>query len=98
MSQAIYQMWMMKTKEPWYQLSDEEQANMLAKISESFDAVGAESVVSCDSSWSGEPWQFFGLIKFPDIEAVKKHRQDTNAMNWARYVDAISLLGTEWQP
>ena len=50
MSQPVYQMYMMKPKEPWYQLSEAEQAEMMNKINRSFESVGAENIVSCDCS------------------------------------------------
>lgn len=98
MAQPIYSVFLMKPTEAWYQLSAEEQQKLMDGITQSLNKVGAESIVMCDASWSTEPWQFFGLIRFPSIEAVQKHREDTNQMNWSRYVEAMSFLGTEWQP
>ncbi len=97
MAQPIYQMFLVKNTEAWYQLSQEEKDNVFKKVSASLNEVGAEIIVVCDASWSTEPWQAFGLIKFPNIEAVQKHREDTNKVEWSRYTDAMSVLGTEMQ-
>ena len=98
MSQPIYVSFKMKAKEPWYQLSEDEKNAMMARMNASMEAVGAESIVMCDCSWSSEPWQYFGVVKFPSLEALQKHRQDANGFDWPRYVDGHSIVGTEWQP
>ena len=98
MSQPIYLSFHMKAKDPWYQLTEDEQNAKMAQINASMESVGAEPVILCDCSWSSEPWQYFGMIKFPSLEALQKHRQDTNSYDWARYVDARSIIGTEFQP
>ena len=98
MAESIYNVFLMKYTEAWYQLEDEEKDRIFKKIGDSFEEVGAEQIIICDSSWSAEAWQSFGLIKFPNIEALQKHRQDTNNLDWPRYVEAMSVLGTEWQP
>ena len=97
MAQPIYQIFLMKNTEAWYQLSQEEKDSISNKIGDSLKEVGAEAIVLCDASWSTETWQAFGLIKFPDIEALKKHREDSNKLEWARYTDAMSVMGTELQ-
>jgi hypothetical protein len=97
MAQPIYQMFLAKNTEAWYQLSQEEKDNIYNKVLASLNEVGAEAIVLCDASWSSEPWQYFGLIKFPNIEAVQKHREDTNKLEWSRYTEAMSVLGTELQ-
>ena len=93
----VYQLFMMKRTEAWYQLSQEEQDGLNAKMSESLKELGVKPVVLCDSSWSSEQWPFFGVLEFPDIEAVQKHRADMNKLGWSRYVDSITVLGSEWQ-
>ena len=95
--EPIYVAFLMKNTEAWYQLSQKEKDSLDNKLSDSLKEAGAEVMIICDASWSTEPWQAFGLIKFPNIEAIQKHREDTNKMDWPRYVDAMSILGTELQ-
>ena len=93
----IYKSFRGKLTEAWHQLSQEEQESLLAKVSEAIEKVGGKSLVVCDSRWASEEWQFFGVEEFPDIEAVQKHTELLNELNWLRYVESSSVLGAEWQ-
>ena len=42
-----------------------------------------------------ERWPFFGVEEFPDLEAVQRHEQILTDLNWARYIDSRTTLGTE---
>ena len=96
MAKKVYQLFMAKNTEAWYQLSQEEQDRLSAKMSESLKELGVKIVVLCDSSWSSEQWPMFGVLEFPDIEAVQKHRADMNNLDWSRYFDSVTMLGSEW--
>jgi hypothetical protein len=37
----------------------------------------------------------FELEEFPDLEAVQKHRELQNSINWSRYTEQKIVLGTE---
>jgi hypothetical protein len=52
--------------------------------------------VGCDSTWASEQWQFFGVHEFPDIEAVQKNTAALQELNWFRYVEAVTTLGTKF--
>lgn len=95
MSKPIYQMYMAKGTEAAYQLGREGWEKLNAKNLESLASVGAEMIINCDSIWSSEPWLFFGINKFPDIEAVQKHAANLVQIEWYRYVEGKTLLGTE---
>ncbi len=70
----------------------------MTKDNEALEKVGGKRIVVCNSRWSTEQWPFFGIEEFPDIEAEQKHTQLLDEFNWFRYVDAMTVLGTEWQP
>ncbi len=97
MAGPIYKLFLGKMSEAWYQLSQEEQADLLAKVEEALEKVGGKSTLVCDSSWTSEQWPFFGVEEFPDIEAVQKHAELLNELNWLRYIEGMSVLGTEYQ-
>ena len=96
MTQPIYKVYTGNMSEAWYRLSKEEQDSLLANVAEALDKVGGEIVVLCNSLWSGDGVMFFGVEKFPDIEAVQKHTELLSELNWLRYVNSKSILGTEW--
>ena len=95
MSKPIYKLYLMNVKEAGYQLSEAEREELMAKMNASFDAVGGEQIIGCDCIWSSEPWLSFGVQKYPDIEAAQKHAADLAELGWYRYVDAMTVLGTE---
>ncbi len=96
MAGSIYKLWMSRPTEAAYQLSEEERASYLAREAEDLAKVGGKVVIACDSAWSSEPWLYFGINEYPDIEAVQKHAELCLARNHFRYLDAKTLLGTAW--
>ncbi len=95
MAQAIYKLYLFKPTEAWYQLTEVEKNAQIAKIREALDKVGGKEVISCFSGWNSEQWLGWGVEQFPDIAAVQKHHSLLVAVNWFRYVDSISYLGTQ---
>ena len=95
MAQPIYKVWLMKPKAAYYQLPPEERDFIQKKSAEALKKVGAELVVGCYSFWCSENWSGFGVEKFPDLEAVRKHALLLLEMDWFKYVESNSYLGTE---
>lgn len=95
MAKKIYKIFQAKPKEAWYQLSQEERDALMSKISEALESVGGKSIVTCSSVWSSEQYILFGVAEYPDIEAVQKHSEILWNMNWFRYVESTSTLGTK---
>ena len=92
---AVYKLFLGRPTEAWYQLSEEEQADLMDKVTGLLEQAGGKTVILCDSSWSSEQWQFFGMEEFPDIAAVQKHTADLNELDWLRYVESMTLLGSK---
>lgn len=95
MSQPIYELWQARFIEPWYQLPEEEQQRILKQVAESLKAVGGQTVVMCSASWANERWPFFGVERFPDLQALQQHQQTLSDISWTRYIDSRTSLGTE---
>jgi hypothetical protein len=98
MAGPIYKLWMANVTEAWHQLSAEEQADLLAKITDCLTQVGGKGIVGCESAWAAEQVEFWGVEEFPDIEAVQKLAQLHDKLNWHRYMAGTTILGTAWQP
>jgi len=64
----VYKLWMLKPKEAYYQLSEEEQNSLGAKVREALQKVGGKAIVACNPVWSNEQWIGFGIEEFPDVE------------------------------
>ena len=98
MAGPIYKLWMFRPKEAYYQLSKEERDSLANKIMEEIEKVGGKRVLTCTSTWSSEQWFMFGLDEFPDIEAVQKFTGFLLERDHFRYIESVSMLGTEWTP
>lgn len=95
MSQPIYKLFMFRNTEAFYQASEEERNEFLGKLNAAFEKVGGKRLVACNSYWSSDQWTIFGVEVFPNIEAVQQYAEAMNQLNMPRYVESMSLLGTE---
>ena len=98
MAQPIYKMFHARWTEAWYQLSQEQRDAMFAKMNETAERLGIKGVVICDSSWNSEQWLFWGVEEYPDMQAVQEYTKCLAELDWFRYVDSETLLGTKVQP
>lgn len=92
---VIYKMYKVRPAEAWYQLSSAEQESLLKQVNEALDKVGGKRLVNCNSQWASDHWMGFGVEEFPSLEAQHKHTELLSALNWFRYIDADTLLGTK---
>jgi hypothetical protein len=81
MSKPIYKFFMARFSEAWYQLSEEKQNSLIAKVNEALEKVGAKRLILCNSSWSSEQWKFAGAEEFPNIEAVQNQTAALEELN-----------------
>jgi hypothetical protein len=97
MGGPIYKLWLLKLTDAFYQLSEEEQADHVAKINAAMEKAGGKRLLACQSRWCSEEWVGFGVEEFPDIEAVQKFTELLDEFGHYRFISGISLLGTEWE-
>jgi len=95
MAQTIYKLYTYNPTEAWYQLSDGEKKNLRVRVQEALKKVKGKDVISCFSGWNSEQFLGWGVEQFPSIEAAQKYHALLVAMNWFRYVQSNSYLGTE---
>ncbi len=93
MDQPVYKLFLVKYTEAWYQLSEEEQQKHDAMIEEMRNKVGGELVVFCVSLI--EDWAFWGVEKFPNMEAYQKHLALLYNQKNERYIEALTFLGLD---
>jgi hypothetical protein len=94
MAKPVYKMFMGHYTEAWYQLSADARQSLLQRLDEAGKSAGAKGIIECDSSWASERWTVFGVEEFPDIEAVQKHSALLNELQWFRYFETFTTLGT----
>jgi hypothetical protein len=97
MSGPIYKVFLFRNTEAYYQASEAERNEFLSKLEAAFQKVGGKRLVMCNSYWSSDQWSIFGVEVFPDIEAVQQYSEAMNELNMPRYVESMSVLGTELQ-
>ena len=97
MSGPIYKVFLFRNTEAYYQASEAERNEFLSKLEAAFQKVGGKRLVMCNSYWSSDQWSIFGVEVFPDIEAVQQYAEAMNELNMPRYVESMSVLGTELQ-
>jgi hypothetical protein len=95
MARPIYKNFMFKPTEAWYQLPEEERKKVKAQLAQALKKVGGKEVVMCFSGWDSEQYLGWGVEQFPNIEAVQKHHALLVELNWFRYFDSNSYLGSE---
>ncbi len=94
MARQIYKLFLGKPAEAWHQMPKQEQDSLFAKTNQALEKVGGKSALVCDSRWASEQWLFFGL-EVSDIEVVRKFTEMLNELNWFRYMESMTVLGTE---
>ena len=95
MEQPVYKLWQGRWTEAWHALSGEEQQRLLGEVQKALDTAGGKQLVLCSAAWSNERWPFFGLEEFPDINAVHRHTQLLLDLNWGRYMESRTTVGTQ---
>jgi len=96
MSKPVYQLFTGRFTEAWYQLSQEERDQVLAKQEESFQKADGKTLAFAESVWSNEKWQFFGVHQFPDLDALQAHTARLIEIEWFRFIDSNVILGKEY--
>jgi hypothetical protein len=94
----VYKLWQGRFTEAWHQLPQEEQQRLLSRVQEALKTAGGKELVICSAAWSNERWPFFGVEEFPDLDAVQRHTQILIELNWTRYIDSRTTLGTQFVP
>lgn len=97
MSGPIYKMARARLKEAFFALSKAEQDALGENVMAALASVGGKQTLLCDSAWSSEEWWFFAIEEFPSIEAVQEHSRLLTELNWKRYTESETLLGTAFQ-
>ena len=94
MSKPIYVMWRANARPNAYELSEEEWAPRMEKRQESLASVGGEDVLRFDTRWANEKWAWAGVVKYPSLEAYQKDVANLEELEWWRYIESETLLGT----
>jgi hypothetical protein len=95
MSTPIHVLYLIKRKEAWYQLSDEERWEIDRQTLAVTTQAGGKRLIVCDATWSSEEWEFFELTEFPDLAAVQTRIELYERIRLFRYYEIATILGLE---
>ena len=98
MSTPIYQLTVVKNNlamwQAYHALSEEDGKAFFGKEEASRESHGVKQIIYCFSAWADEERPYWGLLRFPSLEARIQHTLDLQKMGWLENVDAFTLLGT----
>jgi hypothetical protein len=80
--------------EAWYQLSKDEQDALWAKAEEIDRRAGAVWKIACNSRWADEEIFDWGVLEYPDLDAYQTKVAELEELQWWRYFEAKTVLGT----
>ena len=81
--------------EAYYQLSDEERAELRKKVSDAITKAGARmSTPYYDCRWSNDKYSTFFIMEYPNIEAAMADTAGVEEAGLFRYLVSETILGT----
>lgn len=75
-------------------MPEAEQKTLDEKHQESLKANEVGVVLICNSAWADESRPWWGVLRFPSLEARIKHTATLQEIGWMDATDAFTLLGT----
>ena len=97
MSNPIQMLYLIKRKEAWYALSDEERQKVSAETIGATERAGGRRRLLCDATWSATDPEFFELTEFPSLEAVHQRIAYYDEARIFRYYEISTVLGVEME-
>jgi hypothetical protein len=94
MQGPIYKFYRARWTEAYYQLSQTERDALFAKHDALTKQVGVKQIAFCNCMWNDERWSAFGVEEFADLEAVQKFAAGLMEIDWLRYLESETMLGT----
>ncbi|MDO3722146.1 hypothetical protein QVZ43_10470 [Marinobacter sp. chi1] len=92
----IVRLFFAKMKPAFFQLSEEEQRQFMARDRANLDALGMKAISMIDCTQSDDEWEYIGVESWPSMEAVKEREKFENEeLKISRYVEYKVHLGVE---
>jgi hypothetical protein len=93
--EAIYQLILCNDlgNDAWESLSADTRDRIWASVLESIQKWGGQISIGCDTNWSNEQYNLFGVTAWPNVEAIQAHFKDLEKLGWHRYVHSRTILG-----
>ena len=92
-SRAVYRLYLARERPCALALPTDVQEQLNAGLTEELRRVGGRALLGAYTRWNNERWEYFGVERFPTLEAVISYSQFLSSSGWYRNVDACSYLG-----
>lgn len=90
----IVRLFMTRMKPAFFQLSEEEQQQFMARDRANLDALGMEAISMIDCTGSDSEWEYIGVEGWPSMEAVReRERFENEELQVSRYIEYEVHLG-----
>ena len=83
--------------ETWERLSQEKKDELFAKLDNALAQAGGKRIVviDCEASYGIKEWQTFGIEVFLDQEALQRHAQLLDDLDWSSLVETVCVTGSD---
>jgi hypothetical protein len=95
MARPIYVVFKNRLTAAFLELSEEEQAQLMAEAAERQRQAGAKRIIVLDTFWSTEQWYWAGVVEFPDIDAFQEFQRMGREQSKSLYITSEIILGTK---
>lgn len=92
----IVRLFFAKMKPEFFQLSEQERRQFMARDRANLDALGMKAISMIDCRDSDEEWDYIGIESWPSRKAVEeRERFEKEELHIARYVEYKVHVGVE---
>lgn len=92
----IIRLFFARMKPAFFQLSDKERRQFMARDRANLDALGMKAICMIDCTKSGSDWDYIGVESWPSAKALKeRERFESDELHIAQYVEHKVELGVE---
>lgn len=97
MTEPVCKLYLSRPTESWYELPREKRLKKLEQLDDLLKSVGGSRIIQCDATWASDEWPFWGVEKFPNLEAAQEYAKliRGEGVDWLKYASVMSVLGTE---
>jgi hypothetical protein len=90
----IYRVYLSRLSAKGCTLSTEQLNQFNGQANEASRTAGGTPILSAYCRWNNEEWEYFGVERFPCMEAVLLYSQYLSVANWYSVWQSRSYLGT----
>lgn len=90
----VYRLYMARESEYARQLDPDERERAYGLTTENFRKLGGRTLLSAYMRWNNEGYEYFGVERYPNVEALIGYAQFLSSTDWYRLWVSRSHLGT----